>query len=60
MDWVPEVGPGTEMGMFLGRVVGVLVSLPKTNSDLSAIISSEFLLIPIHIQGNAENMNHYP
>lgn len=60
MDGVPEEGPGTEMGMFLGRVVGVLVSLPKTNSDLSAIISSEFLLISIHIQGNAENMNHYP
>lgn len=60
MDGVPEEGPGTEMGMFLGRVVGVLVSLPKTNSDLSAIISSEFLLISTHIQGNAENMNHSP
>lgn len=40
MDGVAEEDPGTEMGMLLGRLVGVLESLPKTNSVLSVIISS--------------------
>lgn len=58
VDVVPEEGPGTEMEMLLGRV-GVLVSLPKTISVLSAVTFSGFLLISINIQDNTENMKHY-
>lgn len=55
---VPE-GPGTEIGMFLGRVVGVFVSLPKTNSVLNFVISSE-LLVSINTKDNTENMSYCP
>ena len=41
VDGVAEEDPGTEMGMFLGRLVGVLESLPKTNSVLSVTNSSD-------------------
>lgn len=50
---VPE-GPGTEIGMLFGRVVGVLVSLPKTNSVLNSVISSE-LLISTHTGQHEEH-----
>lgn len=60
VDGVLEEGPGTEMGMLLGRAVGVFVSLPKTNSVLRAVISSGFLLISINMQDNTEKMKHYP
>ena len=39
VDGVLEEGPGAEMGVPLDSVVGVLVSLPKTNSVLSAATS---------------------
>lgn len=60
VDGVPDEGPGTGTGMLLGSVVGVFVSLPKTNSALSAVISSEFLLLSINTQDNIENMKHSP
>ena len=41
VDGVAEEDPGTGMGRLLGRLVGVLESLPKTNSVLSVIISSD-------------------
>lgn len=59
VDEVPEEGPATAMGRLLGRAAGVLVSRPETNSVLSAITSSEFLLFSINIEDNTENKNHY-
>lgn len=51
---VPE-GPGTEIRMFLGRVVGVFVSLPKTNSVLNFVISSELLVSHKHKRQHGEH-----
>lgn len=60
VDGVPDEGPGTGTGMLLGSVAGVFVSLPETNSALSAAISSESLLLSINAQDHTENMKHSP